>query len=149
MLQPFLLLTRERRQIVTRTLCWLLIATTLLIIPIWATAIAAFWVGDSHLLRLLTFPSFLAFLLQLGVGIVLAVWRSCDCCGFHVYPFAEPVGLFSGMVRRSKAEERLPDSRAERFIGAWGWGAVVSMATKGTAHCVWCGHADGAKLPTE
>lgn len=84
-----------------------------------------------------------------SAGLLLASWRNCDSCSFHLYPLRGGPSLDSKIHRWNLSQSRFPDYRAERFLGSFRWGAIVSMATKGVTHCMWCGHADGAKLQQE
>ncbi len=105
--------------------------------------------GDANvkfapLVWVVTTPFAIVFFVHLSVGLLLGIWRSCDRCSYHLYPYTD-VGQ-TGMILRSMSRWRYPHSRTERLLGSLRWGVIVSMAQRGVAHCMWCGHLDGAKL---
>jgi hypothetical protein len=144
---PQILLTLEQRQLLTRVLCWLVIISAVLALALWLPAIALLLLSSEWAQAALWGFGAVMFV-HIGAALLLTVWRSCDRCSFHLYPFRGGVWLDS-QVHRSLTEARYPDYRAERFVGSFRWGAIVGMATKGVAHCMWCGHADGAKVQAQ
>ena len=144
---PQILLTLEQRQLLTRVLCWLVIVSAILALALWLPALALFFLSRGGVSAVLWLFA-LVTLVHIGAALLLTIWRSCDRCSFRLYPFRGGVS-FDSLVHRSFTEVRFPDYRAERFLGSFRWGAIVSMASKGVTHCMWCGHADGAKLQAQ
>lgn len=146
---PQILLTLNQRQWLTRALCgWLIVSSALAAAMAVILIVSLFVVSEEnrHLVWLWARPMALAILTHMFVSFILWAWRSCDRCDFHLYPMNDRGVVFGGLVHRGPMNARLPDHRASRFMGSLRSGAIISMALRGTTHCMWCGHADGTEL---
>jgi hypothetical protein len=144
---PQLLLTLEQLQRLTRVLCWSILASGLASVILWVVAFVLLASSNEWWPTIFMLAG-VVFLAHTCTALFLAIWRTCDRCSFHLYPFNNAPGVDSMVHRSGYSESRFPDYRAESFLGSFRWGAIVSMARRGVAHCMWCGHADGAKLET-
>jgi hypothetical protein len=141
---PQIFLTIEQRQFLTRALCWVIVASAagLLVICVGALVVLATGMLDvAGATALFMYPVSVLGVTHIAAAALLWFWRSCDRCSYHLYPYQD-VG---GVNRPSPLDTDYPDYRAERFLGSWRWGVILSMATKGVAHCMRCGHQDGVE----
>jgi hypothetical protein len=88
-------------------------------------AFAIYVLAETDELRVVAFLTMVAFIaLALGTSLVLANWRFCDRC-------------------------QRPLFADKNLMSATPMIAIMEGAVKGRARCNRCGHADGAKVPTE
>jgi hypothetical protein len=118
---PQILLTRNQRQWLTRALCWWVFASAALEMTI-AVILIAWWfvVAEEswHLVWMLSVPIGLVILAHISSALILGIWRTCDRCGFQLYPVSDHGVVSGGLVHRGPMNARLPDHRASRFMGS-------------------------------
>jgi hypothetical protein len=113
---PQILLTRNQRQWLTRALCW------------WVFASAA---------------------LEMTIAVILIAWWFVVAEESWHLVWMLSVRSWRGVGRAGPSrpyECEAAGSPCLAFHGLAVFGAIISMALRGTTHCMWCGHSDGAEL---
>lgn len=134
------------RHALTRVLCWITLVSWVAVFLGWGSLVLLL-AAATHGVEVLSLSDFsvaflVALLVHMGAVVGLWVWRSCYRCGFHLYQFWNPIWLVGSVARFNEAP-RAPHGLAESVAGCfYGLGGFFSKATRGVAHCVWCGHPD-------
>lgn len=136
-------LTVRRRQQLTRLLCSVTLFAHLLLLPLWLVGLVVLTsptvVPEVAIAAVIALA--VATLIHASCALTLAIWRTCDECGFHLYRFGGLEGV-TGQVSRLNVAPRPVDYRAKVWLNSYWLGALKEQAFDGQARCIWCGHLD-------